>query len=372
VSAPRRLLLAGSVLADIRMTVDRLPDRGGDQIARRTEVQSGGGFNVLVAAVRNGLPAALAGRHGSGPFGQQVRRDLAAHGIPALLPPATDADTGFAITLIEPDGERTFVTSPGAESRLTAQELATIHVHPDDALYLSGYDLCYPDTGPALARWIGTLPAATVLVFDPGPMVPEIPADLLKSVLDRVDVLTLNLREAGLLTGSRDPEAAATRLAGRVRNGTLVVLRRGADGSTVLVAGSGLDPATLPAPSVTAVDTTGAGDAHTGILLAGLAQGLTPIAAVRRAGIGAALSVTRDGSATAPTADEIDRFAISLRRSLCRRERWRVRLADGAGRGQRAGLQIADLVAGSAGAMVTLLAVAVVLAVFPLEAVQAC
>lgn len=306
--APRRLLLAGSVLVDIRMTVDRLPDRGGDQIARRTEVQSGGGFNVLVAAVRNGLPAALAGRHGSGPFGQQVRRDLDANGIPVLLPPATDSDTGFAITLIEPDGERTFVTSPGAESALTAESLATVPVDIDDALYLSGYDLCYPGTGPALAGWIATLPAQVLLVLDPGPVVAEIPPDLLNAVLDRVDILTLNLREAGLLTGSRDPGAAARMLAGRARNGTLVVLRRGAAGSTVVTAGSADGPVPVPAPSVVAVDTTGAGDSHTGILVAGLAQGLAPIAAVRRAGIGAALSVTRDGSATAPTSAEIDRF----------------------------------------------------------------
>lgn len=306
--APRRLLLAGSVLVDIRMTVDRLPDRGGDQIARRTEVQSGGGFNVLVAAVRNGLPAALAGRHGSGPFGQRVRRDLDANGIPVLLPPATDGDTGFAITLIEPDGERTFVTSPGAESALTAESLATVPVNDDDALYLSGYDLCYPGTGPALAGWIATLPAQVLLVLDPGPVVAEIPPDLVNAVLDRADILTLNLREAGLLTGSRDPGAAARMLAGRTRNGTLVVLRRGAAGSTVATAGSADGPVTVPAPSVAAVDTTGAGDSHTGILVAGLAQGLAPIAAVRRAGIGAALSVTRDGSATAPTSAEIDCF----------------------------------------------------------------
>ena len=306
--APRRLLLAGSVLVDIRMTVDRLPDRGGDQIARHTEVHSGGGFNVLVAAVRNGLPAALAGRHGTGPFGQQVSRDLAAHAIPVLLPPAAGADTGFAITLIEPDGERTFVTSPGAESRLSAAELAAIPVRPDDALYLSGYDLCYSGTGPALAGWIATLPGIALLVFDPGPVITEVPAGLLKNILERVDVLTLNLRETRLLTGSPDPDVAAAVLTGRVRDGTLVVLRRGAEGSVMFLAGSADGPVPVPAPSVAAVDTTGAGDAHTGILVASLARGLPPVDAVRRAGIGAAISVTRNGSATAPAATEIDRF----------------------------------------------------------------
>lgn len=308
---PRRLLLAGSVLVDIRMAVDRLPDRGGDQIASRTDVQSGGGFNVLAAAVRNGLPAALAGRYGTGPFGQQVSRDLKALGVPVLLPPAEDADTGFAITLIEPDGERTFVTSPGAESRLTAEQLATVPARPGDAVYLSGYDLSYPGTGAALAGWIRALAGTALFVFDPGPVITEIPAGLLTSILDRVDVLTLNQRETGLLTGSQDPVAAAAALRGRVRDGTLVVLRRGAEGSAVLAAGSPGGPVLVPAPSVTAVDTTGAGDAHTGILVAALARGLAPADAVRRAGTGAAISVTRNGSSAAPAATEIDRFTAS-------------------------------------------------------------
>jgi sugar/nucleoside kinase (ribokinase family) len=53
------------------------------------------------------------------------------------------------------------------------------------------------------------------------------------------------------------------------------------------------------------VDTTGAGDAHAGALLAGLAEGLDLPAAVRRANAAAALAVTRLGSATGPTRGEL-------------------------------------------------------------------
>jgi sugar/nucleoside kinase (ribokinase family) len=59
---------------------------------------------------------------------------------------------------------------------------------------------------------------------------------------------------------------------------------------------------------VTAVDTTGAGDAHSGVFLAGLAAGLTPGEAARRANAAAALAVTRPGAATSPTRAELDRF----------------------------------------------------------------
>jgi sugar/nucleoside kinase (ribokinase family) len=62
----------------------------------------------------------------------------------------------------------------------------------------------------------------------------------------------------------------------------------------------------IPAPAVTAVDSTGAGDAHAGVFLAALADGLDPAAAARRANAAAALAVTRPGPATSPTRTALD------------------------------------------------------------------
>jgi sugar/nucleoside kinase (ribokinase family) len=73
-------------------------------------------------------------------------------------------------------------------------------------------------------------------------------------------------------------------------------------------AGHGLSLSHITAPAVDAVDTTGAGDAHSGVFLAGLAAGLTVGEAVRRANAAAALTVTRAGAATSPTRTELDRF----------------------------------------------------------------
>ena len=56
------------------------------------------------------------------------------------------------------------------------------------------------------------------------------------------------------------------------------------------------------------IDSTGAGDTHTGVLIAGLTEGLDPVAAVRRANAAAAISVTRRGPATAPNRAELNRF----------------------------------------------------------------
>jgi sugar/nucleoside kinase (ribokinase family) len=313
VSAPRpgRLLLVGSVLVDIRMAVPSLPERGGDRLADRTDVQTGGGFNVLIAAVRNGMPAALAGRHGLGPFGRGAREDLDAAGIPVLLDADPHADTGFSVTLIEPDGERTFVTSPGAESVLTVDRLAPVTARDDDAVYVSGYDLCYPESGPTIAGWLRGLPPSALLLFDPGPVLDEIPAGLLDAVLARTDVLTLNQRETALLAGTDDPASAARALSARLsRPDALIVLRRGPRPSVAVWTARPEESLRVPVPTVTAVDTTGAGDTHTGVLVAALHAGHDWPEALRRAGVGAAISVTRDGSATAPTATEIDALEV--------------------------------------------------------------
>jgi sugar/nucleoside kinase (ribokinase family) len=72
--------------------------------------------------------------------------------------------------------------------------------------------------------------------------------------------------------------------------------------------GYGLSLSHIAAPAVNAVDTTGAGDAHSGVFLAGLAAGLTVGEAARRANAAAALTVTRAGAATSPTRAELDRF----------------------------------------------------------------
>ena len=65
-------------------------------------------------------------------------------------------------------------------------------------------------------------------------------------------------------------------------------------------------PVHVPGLAVHAVDTTGAGDAHAGVFLAALADGLPPTEAARRANAAAALAVTRPGPATSPDRAELD------------------------------------------------------------------
>ncbi|HEX7736836.1 MAG TPA: PfkB family carbohydrate kinase [Ktedonobacteraceae bacterium] len=300
---PRRLVLVGSVLVDILMYVDRLPERGGDTIARQTLLTSGGGFNVLIGAMRLGLPASYAGRVGNGPMGAQVMAALTMANIPLLLPRVRGEDTGFDVGLAEASAEHTFVTAPGCESRLSLHDLQSILLQPGDAIYVSGYELVYPVSGASLETWLPELAQEHLLVIDPGPLVLEIPDKRLASVLARTNILSLNARELGLLTGLADLATATRSLAAYLAPGGFVVARMGEQGCWL--ASTTLEPLHLPTRPAHVVDTTGAGDAHVAALLARLAMGDEIQTATYVANIAASLAIEHLGPATCPTAQEL-------------------------------------------------------------------
>ena len=306
---PKRLVFAGEAIVDLLMWVPALPERGGDMLAESAAIEVGGGFNIMAAAVRQGLPVVYAGGHGTGPWGDKVRAALAGEGIGLLRGPDPDADTGFDVALVEDGGERTFVTALGAESLREPGAWDLIEVRAGDAVYVSGYGLVPPGSGRVLGAWAAGLPPGILLFVDPGPLVADIPAAVLDPVLARCDWWSCNQREAALLAGRSDPAAAARQLIRRAGRADIIV-RAGPDGCVLATRVTGLSH--IPAPAVTAVDTTGAGDAHSGVFLAGLAAGLTAGDAARRANAAAALTVTRAGAATSPTHAELDQFLTSL------------------------------------------------------------
>lgn len=306
-----RVISLASILVDLAVEVPRLPDRGGDVLAARPRTDAAGGFNVIAAAARQGVSCIYAGPHGTGPHGDRVRAALHAEGIPAAFPARRDGDTGFCIVLVEPDGERTFITTPGAESKSRTADLDVLDVRPEDLIAVSGYDLVYPGSGPVIAEWLTHLERDTVgprVLLDPGPLIADIPAAVWSRVLSRLDVLTLNQREAQILTDAGDAchtDLLAAVLGQPGMSGDLtVVLREGSDGC--LATGGPLTDSVVHFPATevgTVVDTTGAGDTHTGVLLACLARAESLTAALTAATDAASASVTTSGPATAPTCE---------------------------------------------------------------------
>ncbi|WP_405837054.1 PfkB family carbohydrate kinase [Streptomyces sp. NBC_01518] len=299
-----RLWHLGNVVVDLVLDVPALPERGGDVLATRTEHTPGGGFNVMAAAARQGLAVTYAGAHGTGPYGDRARTALHTEGIEVLLAPRPQPDTGFVVCLVDADGERTFVTSPGAEATLTSADLAELRPGAGDLVYVTGYGLLYDSNRTALLDFLPRLDPAATLVTDPGPLVRQIPAEAVELLLARSDWWSCNAREAALLTGIDDPAEAAPALQSRLGRGSVLV-RTGPEGCLLHHGGRLV---AVPGFAVDAVDLNGAGDAHTGVFMAALARGVDPVAAAHRANAGAALAVTASGPATAPDAARLDAF----------------------------------------------------------------
>lgn len=309
-----RVIHTGQALVDEVIEVPDLPARGQNVMASSVAEYAGGAVTVLLAAARLGAQCVHAGAHGTGPHGDLIRATLAADGITASAPPVTTRDTGVCVVLVEPTAERTFVTTLGAERDITVESLSSAAVEAGDLVCVTGYSLAVEQTRDPLLAWMATLPEDAVIVLDPGAAFATLPDEIRDTMLARTDVWTSNAEEATDLLaalavsvpdGESEIAAQARALAPLMRDGAVTIVRDGAEGCAVHAGGETTSVAGFPQ---TPLDTNGAGDTHTGALLAGIASGADWVEGCRRANAAAAIKVTRRGPTTAPTADEVDAF----------------------------------------------------------------
>ncbi|MDP9136772.1 MAG: PfkB family carbohydrate kinase [Pseudomonadota bacterium] len=307
-----RLIYMGGVVVDLVYRIGALPAPGAEVVASGWRAEAAGGFNTMAAARRSGMAVAYGGHYGAGCFGTMIQKALDEEDIARLQAASPAADSGSCVVLVTADAERTFVYAPGCEFALDAEAVARVRPDPADWVLVSGYALAEESSGAAVADWLARIDEHARVVFDPSPLVGNIAADVLARVLRRTTWLTCNAAEAAALSGMAEPRAAAETLTSSVcRQAEGILLRMSAAGCLLRTA----DGTTrhIPARQTAAIDTTGAGDAHTGAFIAAMASGATPEAAAERANAAAAISVTRPGGASAPFHHEIMEFLESQR-----------------------------------------------------------
>lgn len=307
-----RVVHTGQALVDVVVEVPDLPARGQNVMASSATDYAGGAVTVLHAAARFGASCVHAGSIGTGPHGDLVRAALAADGVAASAPPVPDLDTGICVVMVEPSAERTFVTTLGAERRISVASLATSDPGPGDLVCVTGFSLALDATRDPLLAWLPTLDPEVVVVLDPGAAFAGLPADVRRAMLAVTDVWSSNAEEAEDLlreVGQEPPSDLAdltTAVAPLLRGDAVAIVRDGPEGCAVHVGGG--ETTYVPGFPQTPVDTNGAGDTHTGALLAELTSGTGWVEGCRRANAAAAIKVTRRGTQSAPTAAEVDAF----------------------------------------------------------------
>ncbi|NEB78191.1 sugar kinase [Streptomyces sp. SID14478] len=290
------LLVVGDVVTDVVARHRGALASGTDTVAAIRTVPGGAGANVACWAVRWGCrDVTLLGRVGAD-AARWHEEALVRAGVRPRLVVDAQAPTGSVICLVDAEhgAERTFLTDSGACLRIGPADWSAAYLDGVDWLHLSGY-LFFSATGRELvAAALGDARARGVPVsVDPASagFLREWGPERFLALADGVDVLVPSRDEAALLTGAGDVEAAGSKLSGRFAT---VVVKAGAAGA--LVARAGLVRERVAAvPDVTVRDSTGAGDAFTGALLAARLRGDGWREAVTEACRAGALAVGRVG-----------------------------------------------------------------------------
>jgi len=297
-----RLFCLDTVMIDIVMRVARVPESGGDILASEHLITTGGGYNAMSAASRQGVAAIYAGRLGQGPFSAIARASLVEDDIGEPIEADKTMDAGFCVAMIDGGGERTFITAAGAEASLRPADLSSLDVRRGDVVLVSGYNVMYPDSAPMVLAWLAGLGDDVVVAVDPSNRVSDIPPENLRRALDRADWTLCNETEASVLTGERSLNESVVALGARSgRRG--VVVRHGASGCTVLEKHGA--PVHVAGFATTVVDTNGAGDTHSGVFLAELAMGTGVIEAAQRGNAASAVAISVLGPASCPERDVV-------------------------------------------------------------------
>ena len=321
-----RVVLMGQILVDLAVRGEALPSPGGDVWAIDEGMHVGGGFNALVAARRMGAEAVSLSPIGEGPYSSLIQAALAREGITDLGPRVTGTDNGFCIAFTDRTGERTFISTKGAETMAPASAWADFvrTMSPGDVLYIDGYLMDHPANREAAEAALRVLPEGVRVLLDVSPVI-GIPSALPSDGV----IVSMNHREAQEIAQQsgdssvrdrcREPREAARAMLSLL--GRPVLVRAGAEGA-YFVRPAGTAPNAcnedvihIPTPRVEAIDTNGAGDAHSGVLAASLALGIPMKRALLLANCAGALSTTVVGPASCPSREEIEAAAEALEAS---------------------------------------------------------
>ena len=208
-------------------------------------------------------------------------------------------DNGWCLSLVEPHGERTFVSMFGIERRMSLDWFDDFDMAEFDLIYLSGYQ-AEGENGAVVLEALRRKRPDADLIFDPGPRALEIPAERMKVLLSLGTILTINAQEARAMTAEPSAEAAARILSHRTGRPAVVT-----DGARGAVLAEGDVVRLIEGFPVDVVDTIGSGDSHTGGFIAGRMCGLPLDESVRLANAVASVVTGREGAATAPTVAEL-------------------------------------------------------------------
>lgn len=304
--ASPKIVVVGSLNVDLAAQVRQLPRPGETIAATGFHVIAGGkGANQAVSAARMGAEVSMIGRLGDDVFAKQLTAAMQGENVNLEYVASTaDCSSGVAMICVADSGQNTIVVAPGANGRLTPEDVEAAQsaiVNADLVLLQLEIPQATVLATMRLARRLGK---PVLLNAAPAPQ------DWDERLL-AVDLLCVNETEAQRLTGFesqslQDAQRAARSLHQRGAGSVVITLgERGA-----MICNRDGECTSIPAFRVHAVDTTAAGDAFVGALAVALCQGRELADAARLGCAAGALAASRFGAQTSlPREHEVREFS---------------------------------------------------------------
>jgi ribokinase len=305
-SAQKSIVVVGSINTDLVSVTKRIPAVGETVIGSDLQNHPGGkGANQAVAVARLGYPVRLIGRLGNDTFGAVLRTHLEKENVDITGVSTSDGASGVAVIVVSEQGENSIVLAPGANSKVTPEDLdANVSILRSAGMVLAQLEIPL-ETVEYLTRICAR--ENVPLILDPAPA-RNLPPDIFKNIA----WFTPNQTEAAFYLGNKPHEANPQPPAEMARvflsNGCRgVVLKMGAHGT--YLESQGGTGSLVHAFSVNAIDTTAAGDAFNAGFATALMMGKSPLDSAVFAAAVAAISVTRMGAQPSmPSMTEVEAF----------------------------------------------------------------
>lgn len=271
-----KVLVIGAAFVDVLMDIPSIPQSGGDVTAVfHKNVVGGSAFNVYGALQYEHAKSDLFVPVGKGQYSNVVRKVFKDKHIPILIE-RDEKDNGWDLCLVEPSGERTFITVPGIDQLWTQNWFDNIELDDYKYFYISGYETENLDSTNVILDQLEHRNNDAYILFDASPRIKYMNQTIINRFLTRNVIVHCNQDEIGYLSTEDTLQEQMADIYRKTDSPVIVTL--GSEGARLYDQNRFT---VITSEKAKVVNTIGAGDTHCGGILAGLQQGLNLTEAIQ-------------------------------------------------------------------------------------------
>ena len=246
------LCTIGDLIEDVVVWLNGELNIGSDTDSVIVRTRGGSAANVAMFGALTGTPSRFIGQVGNDNLGEQLCASLRELGVDVCT--VAEGRTGSIVVVVQPNGERTFLTDRGVASDLSVFDAS--HLAGASIVHVPTYSLALDPLASTAIQYIRAARATGALISIDGSS-----TSVLRDYgIDRYAALIASIAPDVFLCNNDEAELLNIDSAHPMSGAALTVIKRGVLPVTAVTAmGAVTEVATPPVANI--VDTTGAGDA---------------------------------------------------------------------------------------------------------------